>query len=263
MNAPRSLRHAGRGRRPLALALLAGLAGPACAAPEEVQVYMDEIGAPGTFGLDLHSNYVLAGDARPAYAGGQAARHVLRVTPEFSYSLSPTLELGAYLLTSVDGARTAGVDGEKLRLKFLAERASGQAYFWGLNLEVGRVARRIDENPWNAELKGIVGTRVGAWTIACNPNLAWKVSGPVASPPSFHLDSKLAYQLRPGLELGLESYNELGQIGRLGRLREQSQTIFGVIDATIRGQDLNIGVGRGLTGAADRWTLKAIISMPI
>jgi hypothetical protein len=145
-------------------------------------LYREAENLSGQVGLFRLALVLLAGLAGPAYAGAQAARHVLRVAPEFSYSLSPTPELGAYLLTSVDGARTAGVDGEKLRLKFLAGRASGQAYFLGLNLAVDRVARRIGENPWDAELKGLVGTRVGAWTIACNPDPAWQGAGPVAGP---------------------------------------------------------------------------------
>jgi hypothetical protein len=236
---------------------------PASAAPEEIQVYMDEIGAPGRFGLDMHTNYVLAGERTPAYPGAQAPWHVLRVTPELSYALTPTLELGAYVLGSSDRQRRGSIDGEKVRVKYLAPRAAGQNGFWGLNLEIGRIGRRLDENPWNGELKAILGTRQGPWTVASNANVGFRLSGPRSAPPAFHVDSKLAYRLREGLEIGLESYNELGQIGRLGHLNEQGQTIFGVIDATVAGQDVNIGIGRGVTPASDRWTLKAIFSVPI
>jgi len=48
------------------------------------------------------------------------------------------------------------VDGQRIKIKFIASKVEGQAYFWGANLEVGRVAHRLDENPWNAELKGTV-----------------------------------------------------------------------------------------------------------
>ncbi len=242
------------------LALAAGA--NAVAAPEEIQVYMDEMGAPGEFGLDVHANYVISGSSVSDYPGAQPPAHVFRLTPEFSYGLTPNLELGAYILTSRDGRGNTAVDGQKLRLKFIAPRTDGQAYFWGANLEVGRVSHRLDENPWNAELKGIFGYRAERWTFAVNPNIDWKVSGPAPSPTIFHFDSKIAYKTRHGYDIGAESYNEFGELRHMGHLNRQSQTLFGVIDTSIHGWDLNVGVGRGLTPASDRWLLKAIIGVP-
>lgn len=249
-------------RHGAALLALGALAGPALAASEEIQVYMDEMNGARKFGLDVHVNDVLSGQRMADYAGGQAPYHVLRVTPEFSYGLTDNWELGAYVLTSAAPGDGANVDGEKLRLKFIAPKAPGQAFFWGANLEVGKVAHRVDENPWNGELKGIAGWRNERWTIAVNPNIAWKISGPATSPPSFHLDSKVAYKVRDGVEYGVESYNEFGPLKRLGRLHDQSQTVFAVADIEVHGWDLNLGMGRGLTPSADRWLLKAVIGVP-
>ena len=44
---------------------------PALAAPEEIQVYMDEMSEPGHIGLDIHNSYGATGDKTPAYAGEQ------------------------------------------------------------------------------------------------------------------------------------------------------------------------------------------------
>lgn len=242
--------------------LLAAACGQAMAVPEEIQVYMDEMNAPGEFGLDVHANYVVSGSGVPDYPGAQAPRHVFRLTPEFSYGLTPNLELGAYLLTSRDANGGNTVDGEKLRLKFIAPKAANQPWFWGANLEVGRVARRIDENPWNAELKGIFGYRGTRWTFATNPNIDWKISGPASAPATFHIDSHLSWKTGGGYDIGVESYNELGEVRHLGHLNQQSQLLFAVVDTSIGGWDINFGVGRGLTPASDRWALKAIISVP-
>lgn len=249
--------------RLIGLLLLGASAGHVHAASEEIQVYMDEMNAPGAFGLDVHGNYVVKGNRTPDYPGAQAPGKVFRLTPEFSVGLTPTLDLGAYLLTSAGPGGTTSVDGEKLRLKFIAPKDKDQAYFWGANLEVGRVARRVDENPWNAQLKGIIGYRTSRWTMAANPNIDWKIAGPVAGPATFGIDSKLAYKTEAGYEIGAESYNGFGQLKHLGHLNEQSQTLFGVIDTDIRGWDVNLGVGRGLTPASDRWVLKAIVSVPL
>lgn len=47
-------------KRAVALVLVSA-ATSSTAAPEEVQVYMDEVNQPGQFGLDVHSNYVFTG----------------------------------------------------------------------------------------------------------------------------------------------------------------------------------------------------------
>ena len=93
-------------------------AAPALAGPEEIQVYMNELDAPGEIGLDIHSNYVLSGDRVGDYLGEQQSVHRLRITPEFSYGLTNNLELGAYLpLATGDGHVRFGLDGVKFRLK--------------------------------------------------------------------------------------------------------------------------------------------------
>ncbi len=242
--------------------LLAAAAAPSQAAPEEVQVYMNEMSAPGAFGLDVHTNYVLSGATSADYAGAQVARHTLRVTPEFSYGWTPNLELGAYLLSSRGPDGQLHVDGEKLRLKFIAPAAQDNPFFYGANLELGRVAFRLDPNPWNGELKGIVGYRGARWTAALNANVDFKVSGPSPSPTTLELAAKLAYRTAPDTEIGIESYNGIGQLSHLGPLGRQARTLYAVLDTKIRDWDLNLGIGRGNAAASDRWVLKAIIGVP-
>ena len=64
----------------LGLALMSA----ACiAAPEEIQVYLDDVTEPGHFGTDLHNNFVISGSSAPDHEGAIAPRHVYRFTPEF------------------------------------------------------------------------------------------------------------------------------------------------------------------------------------
>lgn len=245
-----------------ALALLVLTAGTAAAAPEEIQVYMNEMGKPGEFGLDVHANYVLSGAREPDYPGAQLSRHSLRVTPEFSYGLSPSLELGAYVLASRDGDGRYDIGGEKLRLKFIPTPPDGPL-FYGANLEIGRVGRRFDENPWNGELKGILGYRGSRWTAAVNVNIDFKVSGPAPAPTTIGLASKLGYAISGKTTAGLESYNELGEARRLGNVGRRPHTTYAVVDTSMKGWDLNLGIGRGNRQASDRWVLKAIIGVPV
>lgn len=54
------------------------------ASNDEIQVYNDAINKPSEFGLDLHMNYVLSGQASPAWPGDAPSNHSFRLTPEFS-----------------------------------------------------------------------------------------------------------------------------------------------------------------------------------
>lgn len=248
--------------RTAAFLMLAGSATTAGAAPEEIQVYMDEMNKPGEFGLDIHNNYVPSGSREPDHSGGLVSRHTFRVTPEFSYGLSTNFELGAYVLSAQGPGGETRIDGEKIRVKFIAPKAEENPFFYGANLEIGRVDHRLDENPWNGELKGIFGYKGSRWTAALNANVDFKISGPAASPTSLEIDTKLAYKTNGGYQLGLESYNALGPFRQLGVLGQQSQTLYAVIDTSIHGWDLNFGIGRGYAGASDRWVLKAIVGVP-
>ncbi len=56
--------------------------------------------------------------------------------------------------------------------------------------------------------------------------------------------------------LGVEYYGDLGRLSNFAPRNEQSHTLYLVLDTP----RLNFGIGRGLTGAADRWTIKSIYS---
>jgi hypothetical protein len=241
--------------------VLACSAGAVLAAPEEIQVYMNEMNQPGEFGLDVHVNYVTAGAALPDYPGAQVSRHALRVTPEFSYGLTRHLELGAYILGTRDADDHYRVGGEKLRIKFIPT-AADEPLFYGANLEIGRVARRFDENPWNGELKGILGYKGERWTVAVNANVDFKVSGPAPSPTTLELATKIGYKVSDRLQVGMESYDEFGEVRHLDSPFRQGRTTYAVVDTTLSGWDLNLGVGRGSGAASDRWVLKAIVGVP-
>ncbi|NNM83195.1 MAG: hypothetical protein HKL98_11415 [Burkholderiales bacterium] len=234
----------------------------AFAAPEEIQVYMDEMDAPGQFGLDVHNNTVLSGSGASDYPGAVPPVHVYRMTPEFSYGLTENFELGAYFLSSYSATTGPAYDGTKLRIKYIATKEPGQTDFWGANLEVGKLATAVSQAPWNAELKGIYGFRQGKWTVAFNANLAWSLSGPGALPPSLELDSKVAWSVKKDLALGFESYNGVGPVRRMGYLGQESQTLYAVVDTAVAGWDLNLGLGRGLSSVSDQWILKGIVGVP-
>ena len=248
--------------RYLALLLLA-LPAPALAAPEEVQVYMDELGARGEPGLDLHANYVADGSRTADYPGQQQALHRWRLTPEFSLGLGHGFEAGLYLpLATLGAGEPLHADGVKARIKWLAPHGA-QGFYWGANLEIGRVARRLDENPWNGELKLIGGWRRGQWIAAVNGNIDFVVAGPAPGPVTFELASRLGYRLGGETVLGVESYNGMGPLRDPGRLGRQEHTTYLTIDTRLGRWDLNAGIGRGYGAATDSTVVKFVIGVPL
>jgi hypothetical protein len=237
---------------------------PALAGPEEIQVYMDELDAPGELGLDVHANYVPSGGQVGDYPGEQQSVHRLRITPEFSYGLTRNLEFGAYLpLATLDNHGQFGIDGIKFRLKYILPRAERQKWFVGANFEIGRVDHQLDINPYNAEFKVIAGMRAGRWTIAGNASIDFTVSGPEPGPASLEIASKVNYSLSERVALGVENYSGLGEFRSLGHFGASEQASYVTIDTRLRRWDLNFGVGRGYGSNPDKWIVKAVIGVPI
>jgi hypothetical protein len=249
----------------MAAGCVLAMAGAARAADEEIQVYMDEIGPRHVPTLDVHLNYVPDGRLRPNYPGEQASEGRFRITPEWAYALGPNLELGAYLpLAEIDRHGNLEAGGIKGRIKWVAPRAEGQDWFWGLNFELGRVRHDLDINPWNAELKGIVGVRKGPWTLAANLNVDWVVSGPdQGAAPDLQVALKAAYALDKQTSFGIETYNGIGTTRDLGHFNRQDNQTYLVVDRGFGKWDLNFGVGYGYGAPEDRWIVKAVVGVPI
>lgn len=235
-----------------------GVSSVSQAAPEEIQVYLDDLRAPGQLGVDVHNNFVVSGRSVPEYAGEQAPAKVYRLTPEFAYGLTKTTELGVYLLSTRDRDGNLHGDGLKTRIKYIAPHDLDSGFFWGVNLEVGGSSKRVSQTRWNAEVKGIFGLRVDRWTLAVNPNVDWSLSrggGPVTG----DVDFKANYAIDASLQAGIESYNELGPLKHLSTAAANGRILFAVVDKDFGKVDVNAGLGRGISNAADRWVVKVIV----
>ncbi|MGZ3259447.1 MAG: hypothetical protein ACXWIO_11540 [Croceibacterium sp.] len=256
------------GRLNAALAVLLGCVAllasvPARAADEEIQVYMYELNPAGGVGLDVHVNDVLEGDPIPPYSGAEPALHRWRVTPEFSLGLGGGFELGAYLpLATIGHDGVVRIEGAKARLKWLAPHGE-RGFYWGANFEIGKVAHRVDENPWNGEFKLIGGWRDERWTLAANVNVDFVVSGPGSAPALVEIATKAGYKVAPNLTLGLESYNGVGTFSSFGHFNRNDHATFLTADFALGRWDFDAGIGKGYGANADGTILKFVIGVPI
>ena len=245
-----------------ALAVM-GAAGAARAADEEIQVYLDDMSKQGHYGLDMHVNYVSDNTAPLDYVGQQPSVYRTRITPEFAYGATDNLELGLYLpLTTIQANRFSAL-GEKVRIKYIGTKPDAEGVFWGANFEIGRVDKPLDINPWNAELKGILGWRKGRWTVGLNTNIDWAVAGPDRGPATVQFATRVTYKVDEKLTFGVESYDGAGDFNHFGKFAGAGHAIYGITDASIGKWDVEFGVGRGYSGENDAWTLKMIVGVPI
>ena len=232
---------------------------------DEIQVYTDEINKPGEFGLELHVNTTPRGRSTPDYPGEVPPAHGIRFTPEFSWGLTRTLEAGLYLPYVRDSQGTTHFSGPKLRLKWLPLQPGedGTGWFGGINAEYAWIAPELEQSTRALELRPIIGYRAASWLLAANPILGWALAGPDRNrKPDFSPAFKVARTITPGLSLGAEYYSELGRVGNLLAHGAQSHTLYFALDYDRKPWAFNIGIGRGLTSATDRWTLKAIFDVP-
>ena len=232
------------------------------AAPDEIQVYTEELNDPGQYGLELHVNYALKGAKTASYEGEMLSHHRLQVTPEFSYGLTKTLEAGLYLPAARSAEGNIYGNGVRLRLKYIAPREEGARFFWGLNGELGRSAHRVSDSAIGLELRPIIGYRDADWLISFNPILDLDLSSGFSREPKFEPALKVARKAAEGFHAGLEYYGEFGPLHHRLPASERAHYIYAVADVETKSFDINFGIGRGIENASDQWVAKAIISFP-
>ncbi len=232
---------------------------------DEIQVYAADINPSGAFGLELHVNTTPSGRGISNYPGETTPNHGLRITPEFSYGLTSTLEAGLYLPTNRDPGGRFEVAGAKLRLKWLpvVPARDAEGVFLGVNGELSRLKKHYSDSRSSLEVRLIGGNRSADWLIAINPIFGWNLSDePRSGTPDFSLGIKIARSVTKDMALGIEYYSEVGAINHIARWNRQANTLFAAMDLARPGWDLNVGVGFGVTSSADHLTLKAIVGFP-
>lgn len=246
----------------LFLVLVFTLGRVAMAAPDEIQVYTEELNAPGEFGLEQHLNYTIKGRQTPDYQGQMTSHHVMQVTPEFSYGLTDTLEAGLYVPVAFTTGGNSYLNGLRLRLKYIAPRQHEQEVFYGLNVEVGRDAYRTSESLSGMELRPIIGYRDTTWLVSFNPILNMALASNASHQPQFEPSLKLTHRAGVGMHGGLEYYGEYGPLSHWLPGDQRAHTVYAVVDVEKSDLDINFGIGRGFVNAADKWVMKAIIALP-
>lgn len=233
----------------------------------EIQVYQGEHNAPWEPSLELHSNYTPSGHTQPAYPGETPPDRALRLTLEPALGITEWLEAGAYLQSMVSPEAGAQFAGWKARAKFVVPERLKLPVILGINVEIGRVPKSVEEAGWANEFRPIIGLELGRFGFTFNPLFGFSLTGPEAFKPDFEPALKAKWNTNQGFALGLEHYASLGRFDQgFERLSRQEHVTFAVFDleppvgAPEGKWELNVALGRSLTDVTpQRWIVKAIV----
>ena len=234
----------------------------AFAAPDEIQVYTDDINVPGDYGVELHVNYVMDGLKQPGYEGESPSHRMLQTTPEFSYGITKNWEAGMYVPVAREENGNLYGNGLRLRMKYIATPEAGSNMFWGLNTEIGFSKLRVSESAWGMELRPIIGYRSDSWLLSFNPILNMNLSSNFSRQPQFEPALKVARKVAEGVQAGFEYYGGYGYANSLLPANERTHYLYAAVDIEKNNFDINLGIGRGDSNASDSWIAKAIIAFP-
>jgi hypothetical protein len=237
----------------------------AAALPDEIQVYTNDINKPGEFGLELHVNTTPSGRSTPDFPGEIPPAHGWRLTPEFSYGATPSIELGLYTPFVFGADDRNKFSGPKLRVKWMPLRTDedGNGAFAGLNFEYAWIADVLEQATRAGELRPIIGWRDPDWLVAVNPIFEFAFAGPdKGKRPDFTPAVKVSRRIVEGIAGGFEYYGDFGPVGQSIPRAGQSHSLYLAFDVDRAPWVFNFGVGRGWN-AADRWTVKAIFEVPL
>jgi hypothetical protein len=247
--------------RRLAAAVVFLLAVPAVAwsQADEIQVYDGSLAPVGTFNLTLHNNFTPRGQTTPAFPGAVVADKSLNGVPEWALGVTPWFEAGLYLpLYSRDKDSGLGLDGFKLRALFAVPNADDRRFVYGANFEFSINAKRWDAKRYTSEVRPIIGWHLKPIDIIINPIVDTAYDG--LENLEFVPASRLAYNFKSGWAAALEEYGDFGPVHGFLPFSGQAHQLYGVVDCTWKGWDIEAGVGFGLTDASDALTLKLILA---
>ena len=250
--------------RTIVLALAALAAAPAIAAFPDDEVHTEGIGGPGEVRWNLHATATPSGRSMPDYPGEIVPAHGWRLVASVSRGLAAGIEAGASIPIAWGPGASARA-GAKVNLKWMPLRVDerGRGAYAGVNLEYAWLPPALEPVMRGFEVRPIFGWRGAEWRAAVNPILSFDLSGPGrGARPALSPGLKIARRVAEGIDAGVEYYADLGPVGRFAPRSEQAHVAYLALDVDRPPWTFNFGLGRGVSGSADRWTVKWFVDLP-
>lgn len=239
----------------LLAASLAFFSGAAVAVPPDLKVSTDDLNEAGEQFIEFQANKA----SRP---GPNAAdpRVPFQVLAEYSYGITDHWQVAVKLpFARLDGLYSLGATAE---VRYLPAHDPDAGGYWGIDFALGR-GRELPGESYStgADFVPVFGYRTARWHFAANTAFGFPASGDDRR-GAFSAALKAAYRVSGKSEAGLEYYLDAGPLRAWHPRHERNEYLFAVWDK-VAGNELNVGLGRGLTDASERWIAKLVYSFPI
>jgi hypothetical protein len=225
----------------------------------EIQIYPIDTVPTGHVQLELHSNTV-------STATGSAAKEELNPyqiheTLEATYGVLRYVEIGQYLCTAKLSNGNYEYAGARTKLHFSLPMTERWPIRFGANVELAYMRRQADEHPLTLELRPIVETHYGKFTLIGNLTLEKPFNGPgTHRGVEFSPSGVLQYELSRWIQPAVEYYGDVGPLQVIPGVQRQQHFIVPALDLYLVPQlELNLGVGIGLTRTSNGLFLKSIV----
>lgn len=241
--------------RGLAAAACAVLSTGALAVSPDLKVSTDDLNEAGEQFVEFQANKA----SRPG-PNATDPRVPFQFLAEYSYGITDHWQVALKLpFARDDGVRSLGWTAE---VRYLPEHDREAGGYWGLDAALGRGRELPGERASSgADIVPVFGYRTPKWHFAANTAFGFPATGDDRR-GTFSAALKAAYRLSAKSEAGLEYYFDAGPLRAWHAKHERNEYLFAVWDK-VAGNELNIGIGRGLTDASERWILKAVYSFPV
>ena len=232
--------------------------------PDVIGVLTDEINDEGELSLEIHANSTPHGATlEQSYQNEVLNNHGLRLTPSLSYGLPSNVELtvSAPIVREGNmGVSTTSFAGVRGRLTWIAPGEEGRTTYayWGTSTSVLMTSEKFDygKTLWDIGLIG--GYRTPDWHFATNAFIANGMANGLGSMGvDYSLDGKLINQVADRTWAGVELYSARSKamtVDGVGWFTTRS--LFGTVEYEGKEHSVQFGVGKGLNGNSDPWTLK-------
>ncbi len=225
----------------------------------EIQVYGSDLVPRGHTMVELHSNFTADGRAE-VVDGLLPTRHAFHETLEITHGFSPWLEVGFYVFTSARDGNGWSWVGDHVRPRVVVPASRHWPGGVCLSQEIGFQRRSYSTDTWTWEIRPIVDKQLGRWYWSLNPALERSLAGENAGRGwEFSPNAMLSYDVTPRMTGAIEYYGSLGPVSGFDPAPQQEHQLFGALDLNLSPKwEINLGAGRGLTSATDRWLVKTI-----
>jgi hypothetical protein len=215
----------------------------------------DTLAAAGACNLALDATFA---DPPRATQHDSALRRTAAIKPELACGANDALE--AFLgLPAARGERAGAVAG----IKWIPLRREGASFAWFAGLKAEAALTRADDGLARRELQLIVGARRGPWLLVTTPVLEWTAPPIPERGPDLSVRLRLAREVANQVTVGLEYHSVLGAIGRRPEWNEQANTVTGSVAMVLRGVDITLELGRGLTPHSNRNSGRLSVGRPM